>query len=260
MPRYNTLAKESRLVKFFFAINIIFCSLLQSILSLYVYLFGKVRQAYRTVYGQVCPKRRTNNIRSCIRENRRFAEAWKNAKDSSVVFVTIEVHESEGTLSGPSEVGLSWWSPGSISDIQAHYWILENEIKSVEIRESTPSKFLYGVTGQVSLDDLVLYLTDLFTDLNREFDTVYLVGFGVEMTIQQLERLRVIPKNFVILDTKKIWRAQHQDTTADTFKKAILEIPQLEGNAYALGNSGNIARVGIELLQYLGQATKIVAS
>ncbi|KAI0905048.1 hypothetical protein F4823DRAFT_612645 [Ustulina deusta] len=222
---------------------------------IFVYLFSVATNIqhylFRNRTGSLGSTTRQNHTRPlCDQENNKLLEAWSASATSKVLFVTVEVHLLNGQTPEISEIALSRWSPGRSSKIQTSLWVIENDGSDAKAHNAhKTSAFLYGATKTIRADEISIHLADIFQNIRKQFERVYLVGYKINKTLSLVGKAWALPKDIVTIDTERVWQAQHKDVTELSFEQCIERITQLREYSSSLGNAGNKAHLGIQLLQ-----------
>ncbi|KAI0803748.1 hypothetical protein GGR55DRAFT_385946 [Xylaria sp. FL0064] len=185
----------------------------------------------------------------CYQENKKLLDAWSASATSKVLFVTIEVQVPDQQETRISEIALSRWSPGT-PGIETMLWIIEDGgLRSNSNSAHRTSAFLYDATETIREDVISIHLGDIFQDFREEYERLYLVGYRINETLSIMKKVWAPPQDLVIIDTARVWQAQHKEITELSLEQCIERVPELQEYSFSLENTGNKARLGIQLLR-----------
>ncbi|KAI3335817.1 hypothetical protein F4824DRAFT_463634 [Ustulina deusta] len=221
---------------------------------IFVYLFSVATNILHYVFrnqadslGFTAWRNHTRSV--CDQENNKLSDACSVSATSRVLFVTVEVHLLNGQTSEISEIALSRWSPGR-PGIETVLWMIENDgFDAKQHNAHNTLGFLYGETKTMPAAEISIHLTETFQDFRKQFERVYLVGYKIHKALSHMENIWTPPKDIVTIDTERVWQAQHQESAELPFKQCIERIPHLREYSPLLGNTGNKARLNIQLLR-----------
>lgn len=153
----------------------------------------------------------------------------KNIKDSSKVFISLDIEQYERNLSKVTEIGVSMYYPlktestDSLNtntsylfpDIRAvHFIIKENhKFRNGKFVEDNRFRFAYGKSAYFSQKECIALLGEIFgknddaQNINVPQPSIVFVGHNVKGDISYLKKFGVkFPEKYEVMDTLNIWR------------------------------------------------------
>ncbi|KAI1640656.1 hypothetical protein F4809DRAFT_399688 [Biscogniauxia mediterranea] len=188
----------------------------------------------------------------CYEENRKLAQIWRRPDKSSIWFVAIDLNTYDINEQIITDIGIASWCLDKKSKTKSYYWCIDHPQHFEDnntLNKGEP--FAYGKTQLIDECNIGPSLSEKFNNTTSRHETVCLVGHDIDNKIKSLKPYWEAPSGFLILDTQKIWKAQHRNITDAHLEQCLLSIPTLR-HQNVLTNSGNRAQAVIQLLRTQG--------
>ncbi|KAI1091724.1 hypothetical protein F5B19DRAFT_252919 [Rostrohypoxylon terebratum] len=190
---------------------------------------------------------------------KQLATLWQEPDKSQLVYVAIDAHAQIQDRRKIADIGLSAWCPDNTEVRSFHWRVKDNVPPQSQCLPIDPELFLYGITDVVDDPTVGPLLEEVFQFLAIGHPVLCVVGHNIRDVLDLLRHCWEVPYSSIILDTEKIWQAQHEEANAVSLSEALENTLGITSNAFdrnCLGNAGNSARHVLMLLQALGRGTQ----
>ncbi|KAI0599253.1 hypothetical protein F4775DRAFT_132511 [Biscogniauxia sp. FL1348] len=237
--------------RFAFLLASVLCAILLHKLIRYLFRLATIPKTSSSQSTNELGLSEEAELESCYEENRKLTEIWQIPDKSSVVFVAIGVQTKEKSQNDIVGIGLSMWCLDNGRNALSYYW--ETQQEDYQVRQPLKNDqvdFLYGQTIFVKQSDIAALLAEFFGGLSR-YSTICIIMHGIE-EINTLKKYWSFPTGVVMLDTQKIWQAQHKEVKKCSLEHCIRQFSVYQHLIPSLENRGNNAQAVMKLLQNQG--------